>query len=467
MRTAIRRRRQVIHRNKSAPQPVRRRRTGPGLILAALLAGLSMALAGPALAAEGPPTVTNVIPKHATHLGGTSVTIIGENFTGATAVRFGETNAASFTVDSSTMITAVSPPGVEGTRVVVTVTTPAGTSGTTGLVGFYYQTKSQEGHPPEVTSVAPYSGPSGGGTRVIINGEVGPGTERVFFGFIEASFKLITEIKGSEPYDYIEAASPGGNFGTVAVTVEDVAGQSPITYRNRFTYPPAVAYHWYRNNTKLTEGAVVPIVMFGGKVNLTMQNGLGGPNCRTVLGGTIENPVGGGPGVGRTNSMTFYECKAPRCEEEVLKATGLEARLRATTQNNPAATTEPAFPGWSDELEETTVAGVSSVREKIGEPWETYKTPSPPGRMRETEICEIASTKEPVITAISEGELKPEIGVAKSGNLNGSAAAKPSTVKFSGASTEAMHSEQVGETTYNGQLKYLGYFEQELITVKP
>jgi hypothetical protein len=38
------------------------------------------------------------------------VTITGTNFTGATAVRFGAINAASFTVDSDTQITAVSPP---------------------------------------------------------------------------------------------------------------------------------------------------------------------------------------------------------------------------------------------------------------------------------------------------------------------------------------------------------------------
>ena len=49
------------------------------------------------------------------------MTITGTNFTGATAVKFGATNAASFTVNSATSITATSPAG-SGT-VDVTVTT--------------------------------------------------------------------------------------------------------------------------------------------------------------------------------------------------------------------------------------------------------------------------------------------------------------------------------------------------------
>ncbi|MEU8870612.1 Ig-like domain repeat protein, partial [Streptomyces javensis] len=59
--------------------------------------------------------------------GGNTVQIIGSGFTGATAVKFGSTNATSFTVlGGGTLITAVAPPGT-GT-VLVTVVTPSGTS---------------------------------------------------------------------------------------------------------------------------------------------------------------------------------------------------------------------------------------------------------------------------------------------------------------------------------------------------
>jgi hypothetical protein len=39
-----------------------------------------------------------------------TVVITGTNFTGATAVRFGAVPATSFTVESATQITAISPP---------------------------------------------------------------------------------------------------------------------------------------------------------------------------------------------------------------------------------------------------------------------------------------------------------------------------------------------------------------------
>jgi IPT/TIG domain/Subtilase family len=72
------------------------------------------------------PSVTAVQPGEGPPAGATSVTIAGANFADATAVDFGASAAASFTVDSPGEITAVSPPG-SGT-VDVTVTTPEGTS---------------------------------------------------------------------------------------------------------------------------------------------------------------------------------------------------------------------------------------------------------------------------------------------------------------------------------------------------
>ncbi len=81
------------------------------------------------LLASGAPTVTSLTPTTGTSAGGTSVVITGTNFTGATAVKFGTTNATSFTVDSDTQITATSPAHAAGT-VDVRVTTPGGTSAT-------------------------------------------------------------------------------------------------------------------------------------------------------------------------------------------------------------------------------------------------------------------------------------------------------------------------------------------------
>jgi hypothetical protein len=58
------------------------------------------------------------------------VTITGTNFTGATAVKIGTTDASSFTVISATSITAVIPAGLTPGIYDITVTTPSGTSAT-------------------------------------------------------------------------------------------------------------------------------------------------------------------------------------------------------------------------------------------------------------------------------------------------------------------------------------------------
>jgi hypothetical protein len=81
------------------------------------------------------PKVTSVSPDVAP--ADTSVTITGSGFTQVTAVDFGTTPAASYTVDRHTKtVTAVSPPG-SGT-VDVTVTTSKGTSTVTPVDEFTY-----------------------------------------------------------------------------------------------------------------------------------------------------------------------------------------------------------------------------------------------------------------------------------------------------------------------------------------
>ena len=78
-----------------------------------------------------PPAVTGLSPANGMVAGGTSVTIAGSDFYGVSAVDFGATAATSFTVTDSSHITAVAPAHGAG-DVDVTVTTPWGTSSTTG-----------------------------------------------------------------------------------------------------------------------------------------------------------------------------------------------------------------------------------------------------------------------------------------------------------------------------------------------
>ena len=73
--------------------------------------GASATSAADRFAYIGPPTVASITPATGPAAGGTSVTITGTLFTGATAVKFGATNATSFTFNSATSITATSPAG--------------------------------------------------------------------------------------------------------------------------------------------------------------------------------------------------------------------------------------------------------------------------------------------------------------------------------------------------------------------
>jgi hypothetical protein len=85
-----------------------------------------------------PPSVVSLTPNNGPTAGGTSVTIAGTNFTGATAVKFGAAAAASFSVNSATQVTATSPSG--SGIVDITVTAPSGTSVISAADRFAYTT---------------------------------------------------------------------------------------------------------------------------------------------------------------------------------------------------------------------------------------------------------------------------------------------------------------------------------------
>jgi hypothetical protein len=115
------------------------------------------------------PTITSISPASAPSTGGTTVVIKGTGFlsmTGAAAVKFDGLNATSYTVNSSTQITAVTPAHAVG-QVNVTVTAAGGTSSTAGTADdFYYLTRYQQDDPHLVYTgiwiVSHTGSPSGG-----------------------------------------------------------------------------------------------------------------------------------------------------------------------------------------------------------------------------------------------------------------------------------------------------------------
>lgn len=153
------------------------------------------------------PTLTSATPSSGPAAGGTSVSLTGTRFTGTTAVRFGSTPAASFTVVSDTHITAVAPAG-SGT-VQITVTGPGGTS---NAVPYTYQAA------PLVTALSPSQGPVNGGTTVTVTGSGFTGASAVLFGSVPAtSFTVLSPTQ-------LTAVTPPQTAGPVSVSVVTPAG---------------------------------------------------------------------------------------------------------------------------------------------------------------------------------------------------------------------------------------------------
>src|SRR5437588_3467332 len=124
------------------------------------------------------PTITGFAPTSGPV--GTSVTISGTNFTGATAVRFNGTSA-SFTVNSASAITATVPSGA--TTGPLSVTTAGGTASSAGSF-----TVTVPHPPPKITSLTPTNAPVG--TSVTISGTNFTGATAVQFNGTSASFTV-------------------------------------------------------------------------------------------------------------------------------------------------------------------------------------------------------------------------------------------------------------------------------------
>lgn len=210
------------------------------------------------------PTITAVSPSAGPASGGTSVTLTGTNFTGATAVRFGATAATSYTVISATQIVATAPAGVAGT-VDVTVTNTAGPSTTSAADHFTYIAA------PTVTAVTPGSGPVVGGINVVINGTNFTGATAVQFGATAATGFSVNSAT------QIVATAPAGSAGTVDVRVTTPGGSSASSAADQFTFLPAPTVSGIAPSSGPVAG--------GNSVTITGTNFTGATSV--IIGGTV------------------------------------------------------------------------------------------------------------------------------------------------------------------------------------
>lgn len=195
------------------------------------------------------PTITSFTPTSGST--GTSVTLTGTNFTGATTVKFNGVVAGSFSVTSSTKITAVAPTGVTTGK--INVTTPRGTS--TSSSSF---TKVAA---PTLTSFTPTSGAAG--TSVTLTGTVFTGATAVKFnGTTAGSFTVNSATK-------ITAVAPTG-ITTGKITVTTAGGTA--TSSASFTIATAPLITTQPSSRTVTLGSTATFtVVATGTATLTYQ----------------------------------------------------------------------------------------------------------------------------------------------------------------------------------------------------
>jgi len=189
--------------------------------------------------AAAAPTVTSISPASGPSAGGTSVTINGTGFStagGGTGANFGSTAGSNVRCGSTTQCTATSPAGSGTVDVTVAVGTAA--SATSAADQFSYTA-------PTLAGISPASGPSAGGTGVILTGSgfsTATGVTAVSFGGVAAA-----TVKCGNTTQ-CTATSPAGS-GIVNVTlsvggaaaVAGAAGSVTPSSTDQFTYmPPAV-----------------------------------------------------------------------------------------------------------------------------------------------------------------------------------------------------------------------------------
>ncbi|MET7320233.1 IPT/TIG domain-containing protein [Streptomyces sp. NPDC005549] len=165
----------------------------------------------------GAPFKSSVGPASGPLAGGNTVTLNGVGLATATSVSFGA-NTATPTVVSDTQLTVAAPAGAAAGPVGVSVTTAGGTNN--GLSYTYVDV-------PTVTTVAPASGPTSGGTGVTIAGTNLDTTESVTFDGTPAPFSVVNATT-------VSAVTPPGAAGAVDVVVTNAAGSD--TAADAFTY---------------------------------------------------------------------------------------------------------------------------------------------------------------------------------------------------------------------------------------
>jgi outer membrane autotransporter protein len=210
-------------------------------------------LALPGVAWAAVPTVTIVSPSSGSTAGGTAVTIIGTGFTGTTNVQFGAGSAASFTVVSATQVVASSPANSAGI-VDITVTTPSGTSATSGSDQFTYVAPPVAGSVSAAvgndSSANPITLDLSGGTATSVAVASGPSHGTATASGTSISYTPTLGYAGGDSFTY----TASNNAGTSSPATVTIAVAAPTLSIGPSTVPGANAGVAYSQTFTATGG---------------------------------------------------------------------------------------------------------------------------------------------------------------------------------------------------------------------
>ncbi len=279
------------------------------------------------------PTVTGLSPTSGPTGGGTSVTLTGTNFTNVLDVLFDGTAAGSIVVNSATSITATAPAHTSG-AINVTVATTDGISSTgSGNLYTYNATA------PTVTGLSPSSGPTGGGTTIVLTGANLNGAITVKFNGVNApSFTVDSATQ-------ITAVSPAGSAGTPYVTVTTPYGTSATGSANQFTYVAVPTVTALSSSTGSTAG--------GATLNIT------GSNFTGLVSVSFNGMAAASIAVNSSTSLTVTTPANSPGTADVVVTTGAGSSATSVADEYTFAEPIPSVIGMS--LSSSVLAGGSSI----------------------------------------------------------------------------------------------------------
>jgi PKD repeat protein len=271
-------------------------------------------------AALSTPAIGSFTPS--TGPGGTSVDILGVNFTAASSVKFGGA-AASFTVDSDTEIHAIVPSGALTGPITVTTHNGSGTSND----GF--------GVTPTISSFSPTCGPAG--TSIDIVGSGFTGATRVAIGGTDTTFTVDSdaEIHATITSGYSGAVFVATPSGSTLSSSQFCASPAPrISSFTPTTGPPGTSVDILGSN--YTGASSVTFAGAAARYVVDSDSEIHATVPATASSGPIAVTTASGTG---TSASTFtVKPNAPPTASFTFSCSSLSCTLDASTSTDPDGT---------------------------------------------------------------------------------------------------------------------------------